>query len=69
MLPAGPTVTSAAWSPVPPLDPYPDTEPAEAVFEAPPNAGVAPVPTATTVRFTTRRGTQIIWTLDPRIEL
>ena len=23
----------------------------------------------TTVRFTTRRGTQIIWTLDPRIEL
>jgi len=26
-------------------------------------------PRATTIRFTTRRGTQIIWTLDPRAEL
>jgi len=26
-------------------------------------------PRSTTVRFTTQRGTQIIWTLDPRVEL
>jgi hypothetical protein len=69
VLPAGPSVSTAAWSPVLPPDPYPDPEPIEAVFEAPSEAGVTPVPTATTVRFTTRRGTQIIWTLDPRIEL
>ena len=30
---------------------------------------VTSVTQATTVRFTTRRGTQIIWTLDPRVEL
>lgn len=41
-----------------------DTPPAPPADVADPGT-----PRATTVRFTTPRGTQIIWTLDPRVEL
>ena len=72
VLPTESPRASAAWSP---------SAPEPAAFEAPPPPAAAgpalpreqreaPSPLrATTVRFTTRRGTQIIWTLDPRNEL